>query len=59
VGKPGGALREIYASGLRDPVRFSWDSGENHRMFLANIEEQQIESIYEVRPGDNLGWSQR
>jgi hypothetical protein len=59
VGKPGGALREIYASGLRDPVRFSWDPSEDHRMFLANIGEQQIESIYEVRPGDNFGWSQR
>ncbi|MGH3765630.1 MAG: PQQ-dependent sugar dehydrogenase [Pseudonocardiaceae bacterium] len=59
VGKPGMALREIYASGLRDPIRFSWDSGEGHRMFLANVGEQQIESIYEVRPGDNFGWSQR
>jgi hypothetical protein len=28
-------------------------------MFLANIGEQHIESIYEVRPGDNFGWSQR
>ncbi|HET9892305.1 MAG TPA: PQQ-dependent sugar dehydrogenase [Mycobacterium sp.] len=59
VGKPGAALREIYASGLRDPVRFSWDAGEGHRMFLSNIGEQQIESVYEVRPGDNFGWSQR
>lgn len=59
VGEPGAALREIYASGLRDPVRFSWDPGEGHRMFLANIGEQHIESIYEVRPGDNFGWSQR
>jgi hypothetical protein len=36
-------LRGIYAFGLRDPVRFSWDLGEGHRMFLANIGEQQIE----------------
>jgi hypothetical protein len=28
-------------------------------MFLANVGEQEIESIYEVRPGDNFGWSQR
>lgn len=26
---------------------------------LGNIGEQQIESIYEVHPGDNFGWSQR
>ncbi|HKR48672.1 MAG TPA: PQQ-dependent sugar dehydrogenase [Pseudonocardiaceae bacterium] len=37
VGKPGAALGEIYASGLRDPVRFSWDSGNGHRMFLATL----------------------
>ena len=30
VGRPGVALREIYASGLRDPVRFSWDTGSGH-----------------------------
>jgi hypothetical protein len=29
------------------------------RMFLANIGEQEIESIYEVHPGDNFGGSQR
>jgi hypothetical protein len=60
MGRPGVALREIHASGLRDPVRFSWESGNGHRMFLANIGEQEIESIYEVHPGDNsAGASER
>jgi hypothetical protein len=58
VGKPG-ALAEIYASGLRGPYRFSWDPGEDHRMFLGNIGNEEVESIYEVRPGDNFGWSGR
>jgi glucose/arabinose dehydrogenase len=58
VGKPG-ALGEIYAYGLRDPHRFSWDRGPGGRMFLANIGEHNIESIYEVKPGDNFGWPER
>jgi glucose/arabinose dehydrogenase len=54
-----GILPEIYASGLRGPYRFSWDAGEDHRMFLGNIGNEQVESIYEVRAGDNFGWSDR
>jgi hypothetical protein len=58
VGRPG-ALGEIYAYGLRNPHRFSWDPWPPHRMFLGNIGEQNIESIYEVRAGDNFGWTER
>lgn len=54
-----GALGEIYAYGLRDPHRFSWDQGPAPRLFLANIGEHNIESIYEVKPGDNFGWPLR
>jgi glucose/arabinose dehydrogenase len=58
VGKPG-VLGEIYAYGMRDPHRFSWDSGGRHRMFLGHIGEHAVEAIYEVRAGDNFGWSLR
>ncbi|WP_330172749.1 PQQ-dependent sugar dehydrogenase [Streptomyces sp. NBC_01498] len=51
-------LGEIYAYGLRDPHRFSWDAGTG-RMFVGNIGEHRVESVYEVRAGDNLGWSDR
>lgn len=54
-----GALGEIFAYGMRDPHRFSWDPGGRHRMFLAHIGEKNIEAIYDVRAGDNLGWSER
>jgi glucose/arabinose dehydrogenase len=54
-----GALAEIFAYGLRDPYRFSWDPGSPHRMLLGAMGEHAIESIYEVRPGDNFGWSRR
>lgn len=58
VGKPG-ALGEIYALGMRDPHRFSWDPSAGNRMFLGHIGEHAIEAIYEVRAGDNFGWSER
>jgi glucose/arabinose dehydrogenase len=58
VGRPG-ALGEIYAYGLRNPHRFSWDPGARNRMFVGNIGEHNIESIYEVEAGANFGWSKR
>jgi len=58
VGQPG-ALGEIYAYGMRDPHRFSWDAGGTHRMFLGHIGEKDVESVDDVRPGDNFGWSER
>ncbi|WP_028662007.1 PQQ-dependent sugar dehydrogenase [Saccharomonospora saliphila] len=57
VGKPG-ALGEIYAVGFRDPHRFSWDRATG-KLYLGSIGQHQIESIYEVRKGDNMGWSER
>ncbi|MCD5312102.1 PQQ-dependent sugar dehydrogenase [Kineosporia babensis] len=54
-----GALGEIYALGMRDPHRFSWDSGPGHRLFLGHIGEHTVEAVYDVRAGDNLGWSER
>ena len=54
-----GALGEIYAYGLRNPHRFSWDDGWRTRMFVGNIGEHNIESIYEVKAGDNFGWTER
>lgn len=54
-----GALGEVYALGLRNPHRFSWDPQSPHRMYLGMIGEKRVESIYEVRPGDNFGWTLR
>lgn len=57
AGRPG-ALGEIYAYGFRDPHRFTWDP-VTHRLFLGHIGEHAVESVDDVRPGDNFGWSQR
>lgn len=54
-----GALGEIYALGMRDPHRFSWDTAGTRRMFLGHIGEHDIEGVYDLRAGDNLGWSER
>jgi hypothetical protein len=53
-----GKLGEIYAYGMRDPHRFSWDRATS-RLYLGHIGEHAIEAVYEVRAGDNLGWSLR
>jgi glucose/arabinose dehydrogenase len=53
-----GALGEIFAVGFRDPHRFSWDR-VNGKMYVGHIGEHAIEAIYEVRAGDNFGWSVR
>ncbi|MEU7476193.1 PQQ-dependent sugar dehydrogenase [Lentzea sp. NPDC042327] len=58
VGKAG-ALGEIYAYGMRDPYRFSWDAGGTHKMFMGHIGEKAVDAVYEVRKGANLGWSER
>jgi glucose/arabinose dehydrogenase len=58
VGKPG-ALAEIYAYGLRDPYRFSWDPHGRNRMLLGSMGQHAIESIYEVQARDNFGWGKR
>ena len=39
---------------MRDPYRFSWDSGGRHQMFLGHIGEKAVESVYEVRAGRQL-----
>jgi glucose/arabinose dehydrogenase len=56
VGDPG-VVGEIYAYGMRDPHRFSWDAGGQNRLFLGHIGQHAVEAVYEVREGDNLGWS--
>lgn len=55
VGEPG-ALGEIWAIGMRDPHRFSWDAGGKHEMFLGHIGQRAIEAVYEVDRGDDFGW---
>ena len=49
-------LGEIYAWGLRNPQRFSWDP-RNGNMFVADIGQGTVEEISLVTAGTNLGWN--
>ncbi len=51
-------IDEIYAIGMRDPHRFSFDT-QTGRMYLGHIGEHAIEAVYEVQAGDNFGWGIR
>lgn len=48
-------LGEIYAYGLRNPQRYTWDSKDG-KMYVAEIGQNQVEEISEVQAGANLGW---
>ena len=47
---------EIYAYGLRNPQRFSWDPKDG-RMLVADIGQNLVEEISPVPAGGNLGWN--
>lgn len=49
-----GFLGETYAYGFRNPHRITWNkSGE---MLVSNIGQKNIESLYNVLPGQDCGW---
>ena len=48
-------LPEIWASGVRNPQRFGWDS-KNGNLYVADIGQNIVEEVSPVRKGANLGW---
>jgi glucose/arabinose dehydrogenase len=54
-----GARAEIYAFGLRNPWRFSFDDvgdGATNRLFCADVGQGRIEEISLIEAGRNYGW---
>jgi glucose/arabinose dehydrogenase len=51
-----GELREIYASGLRNPYRFAFDR-LNGELILADVGQGNIEEIDRIIKGGNYGWA--
>jgi hypothetical protein len=49
-------LGEIYAYGVRNPQRFTWDP-QTGSMFLADIGQNIVEELSVVTSGANLGWN--
>lgn len=52
-------LPEIWASGLRNPQRFSWDTEGAGQMFISDIGQNSIEEINLGIAGANYGWQPR
>lgn len=52
-----GVLREIFASGLRQPWRFSWDPANPHHLWVGDVGQNRFEEITMVRKGENHGWN--
>ena len=53
-----GAVDEIYAYGLRNPFRFSFDSATGD-MYVGDVGQNDIEEVNIVSSGDNLGWNHK
>ncbi|HYE61721.1 MAG TPA: PQQ-dependent sugar dehydrogenase [Phycisphaerales bacterium] len=53
-----GADPAIFAYGLRNPYRFSFDSepGGDNTLYLADVGQNLLEEINIIRPGRNYGW---
>ncbi len=53
---PEGCREEIYAYGLRNPWRFSFDPA-NGRLWLADVGQSSYEEVNVVEKGENYGWN--
>jgi glucose/arabinose dehydrogenase len=57
VGKDG--LDEIWAYGLRNPYRMSFDTEDDHRLFVGDAGQGRWEEVSIVVRGGNYGWNVR
>lgn len=54
------ARGEIYAYGLRNPWRFSFDvTASGTRLFVADVGQNLMEEVNLVRAGGNYGWNRK
>jgi glucose/arabinose dehydrogenase len=56
VGQEDTALPEIFAYGLRNPWRCSFDMGGDNRLFCGDVQQNSYEEVSIIGKGENLGW---
>ena len=54
----GTSVHEIYAYGLRNPFRFSFDAPTN-RLIVGDVGQNNIEEVDFVEAGKNYGWNRK
>jgi glucose/arabinose dehydrogenase len=52
----GGGRPEVYALGLRNPYRFSFDAGGQFGLIAADVGHALVEEINRIASGGNYGW---
>ena len=50
------AESRIFASGLRNPWRCSFDMGGNNELFCADVQQNSYEEVNIIKAGANYGW---
>ena len=50
-------VKEMYATGLRNPYRFSFDRGGNNALYAADLGQELWEEVNIIESGGNYGWN--